>query len=53
MIFRDGDILCRPLLVLPYPQAFDAANVAIEAERNPQRTDVIYNVADLDTAPTP
>ena len=47
----DGDIQCHPLLVLSYPDAFDAANVRIGGERNPQKTEVIYHVADRDTAP--
>ena len=39
--FDDGDILCHPMLVLPYLQAFDTANVKIGADRNPQKTEVI------------
>ena len=45
------DILCHPLLVLPYQQAFDTANAQSGAKRNPQKTEVIYHVADLDAAP--
>ena len=39
----DGDILCHPLRVLPYLQAFDAANVKSGAERN-KKTEVICYV---------
>ena len=46
----DGDIICHPLLVLPYLQAFDTANAEIGAERNPQKTEVIHYVKDLDAA---
>jgi len=38
----DGDILCHPTLVMPYFEAFDAANVAIGATRNRQKTEVSY-----------
>ena len=47
----DGDILCHPILVPSYPQEFDIADAKIEAKRNPQRTEVIYFVDDLDAAP--
>ena len=44
----DGDILCRPILVSSYPQALDTANVKNwGAERNPQKTEVIYYLPDL------
>ena len=46
-----GDILCYPLLVLPCLQACDAAHVYTGVERNQQKTEVTYNVADLDAAP--
>ena len=46
----DRDILCHPLLFLPFLQAFDAATGNMGAERNPQKTDVIYYVGDLDAA---
>ena len=42
--------LFHPLLVLPFLPAFDAANVSIGSERNPEKTEVVYYVADLDTA---
>ena len=32
----DGDILCHTILILPYLQAFDNANVKIGAKRNPK-----------------
>ena len=48
---HDGDILCHPVLVLPYLQTCDATNAKIGAERNQQKTEVIYHVLDLDTAP--
>ena len=37
---------CRPFL-----QEFDVANAKVGAERNPQKTDVIYCVNNLDAAP--
>ena len=43
----DGDIMCHPILVLP----FDVANARVGAERNPLKTEVIYHVNDLDAAP--
>ena len=46
----DGDILCHPILVLSYVQAFDTANAKIGAARYPQKTEVICYVADLDAA---
>ena len=39
------------MLVLPSLQAFDIANGKIGAERTPQKTEVIYRVSGLDTAP--
>ena len=42
-----GDILCHPILVLPYLQAFDKANAQIGAERNHTKTEVICYVTDL------
>ena len=47
----DGDILCHPILVPTYLQQFDVANAKVGAERNPQKTEVIYYVNDLDAAP--
>ena len=44
-------MLCHPLLVLPYLQAFDTANVWIGVERKPQRTEDIYYVTDPGVAP--
>jgi hypothetical protein len=38
----DGDILCDPRLVVPYLEAFDAANKTVGAERNVKKTEVIY-----------
>ena len=32
-------------------QEFDVANARVGAERNPLKTEVIYNVDDLDAAP--
>ena len=47
----DGDTMCHPILVLPFLQEFDVANVRVGAERNPLKTEVIYYVNDLDAAP--
>ena len=48
----EGDVLFHLILgALPYLQAFDTANVRIGAEPNPQKTEVICYVADLDAAP--
>ena len=47
----DGDIMCHPILVLPFLQDFDVANAGVGAERNPLKTEVIYIVNDLDAAP--
>ena len=49
--FDDGDILCHPILVSSYLHAFDDANDKVGAERTPQKTEVIYYVADLHAAP--
>ena len=46
----DGDIMCHPMLVLSFLQEFDVANAKVAAERNPQKTEVIYDVNDLDAA---
>ena len=46
-----GDIMCHPTLVLPFLQDFDVANAGVGAERNPLKTEVIYNVNALDAAP--
>ena len=43
--------MCHPMLVLPCLQDFDVANAEVGAERNPLKTEVIYNVNDLDAAP--
>ena len=43
----DGDILCHPSLVPSYLREFDETNVKVRAERNPQKTEVIYFVKDL------
>ena len=42
----DGDIMCHPILVPSYLQEFNDA-----AERNPEKTEVICYVNDLDAAP--
>ena len=47
----DGDILRHPILVPTYLREFDVANAKVGAERNPHKTEVIYHVNDLDTAP--
>ena len=47
----DGDIMCHPILVLPFLQDFDVANARVGAERTPLKTEVIFNVNDLDAAP--
>ena len=49
--YLDGDILRHIVLVLPNVQAFDTPNAQIGAERNQQKTAVIYYVADLDAGP--
>ena len=45
-----GDIHCHPILVPSCLQELDDANEKVGAERNPQKTEVIY-VADLDAGP--
>ena len=47
----DGDTMCHPILVPSFLRAFDVANSKVGAERNPQKTEVIYFVNDLDAAP--
>ena len=50
--FMDGgDIVCHPVLVPFYLHEFDHANNEVGAERNPQKTEVIYYVEDLNAAP--
>ena len=46
----DGDVMCHPILVPCYVQEFDVANAKVGAERNPQKTEVIHYVNDLDAA---
>ena len=46
-----GDVLYHPILVPSNLQEFDIANAKVGAERNPQKTEVICYVNDLDTAP--
>ena len=48
---EDGDITCHPILVLPFLQDFNVANAGVGAERSPQKTEVTYNVNDLNAAP--
>ena len=43
----DGDILCHPVLGSFDLHEFDDTNDKVGAERNPQKTEVIYYVADL------
>ena len=47
----DGDILCHPIFMPTYLQEFDVANAEVGAERNPQKTEVICYVNDLDAVP--
>ena len=47
----DGDILCHQILVPSYLHELDDANDKVGAERNPQKTEIIYCVAELDAAP--
>ena len=47
----DGDTVCHPILVPSHLHEFDVASVRVGAERNPQKTDVICCVNDLDAAP--
>ena len=42
---------CHPVMVPSYLHEFDDANDKVGAECNPQSTEVIYYVADLDAAP--
>ena len=44
----DGDIMCHPILVLPFLQDFDVANARVGAERNPLKTEVIHYVNDME-----
>ena len=46
-----GDVLYHPILVPSNLQEFDIANAKVGAERNPQKTEVICYVNDLDAAP--
>ena len=46
----DGDLMCRPIAVLPFLQELDVANARVGGERNPLKTEVIYCVNDLDAA---
>ena len=45
----DGDIMCHPILVLPFLQDIDVQR-QVGAERNPLKTEVMYYVNDLDAA---
>ena len=47
---HEGDTLCHPILVPSYLQEFDVAKANVGAERNPQKTEVIYYVNDLGAA---
>ena len=47
----DGDTPRHPTLVLSYQQAFDTADTKIGAEREPQKTEIICYVGDVDAAP--
>ena len=38
----DGDIMCHPILVLPFLQDFDVADARVGSERNPPKSEVIY-----------
>ena len=42
----DGDIMCDPLLVRPFLEAFDRANTGPGAVRNLSKSDVVYYVDD-------
>ena len=46
----DGDVMCHPILVPFFLQEFDAANAKVVAERNHQKTEVIYCENNLDAA---
>ena len=48
---EDGDIHSHPILVPSYLHEIDDANDKVGAERHPQKTEIIYCVADLDAAP--
>ena len=50
-MFRGLDTLRHPILVPSHLQEFDVANAKVGAERNPQKTEVIYCVNDLGAAP--
>ena len=43
--------MCHPILVLLFLHDFDVGNARVGAERNPLKTDVIFNVNDLGAAP--
>ena len=47
----DRHIMCHPILVPSFLQEIDVANAKVEAERNPQKTEVTNYVNDLDAAP--
>ena len=47
----DGDTMSHPILVPSCLQEIDDANAKVGAERNPQKTQVIYYVSDLEAAP--
>ena len=47
----DGDISCHLVLVPSYLHEFDDANKKVGADRNPQKTEVIYYVKDLNATP--
>ena len=47
----EGDVVCHPILVLPFLQDFDVANARVGAERNPLKAEVVCYVNDLDAAP--
>ena len=46
----DGDTLCDQILVPSYLQEFDVVNAKVGAARNPQKSEVIHHVSDLDAA---
>ena len=46
----DGDIMCHPIPVLSFLHHFDVATARV-AEWNPLKTELIYNVNDMDAAP--
>ena len=47
----DVDIPLHPILFPSFQHEFDVANTKVRPERNPQKTEVIYNVNELDAAP--